>query len=237
MMLCGVSVVFNSLGDVLGLMSCKRSSENRQVLVGFQSTEAFGCLHHAGGGPAQRHPSPASPRLTRCSCAVTLLEPELVKVRKAAATTAVWARSRVGVYHIRDTPVFVDHVGGVPGRHNRALLPGADPAQMFTGEVEGAVRRIEERVLVLLTITESRGEAEAVRNLDPGNCYWPFELPAPTRMQTLDCRARYVELFAQRSACYFVRLPADRIGAEQNPLRRKEAVAGIPDQRGRTCCP
>jgi len=28
MMLCGVSVVFNSLGEVLGLMSCKRSSEN-----------------------------------------------------------------------------------------------------------------------------------------------------------------------------------------------------------------
>src|SRR5438445_11969312 len=54
-MLCGVSVVFNSLGDVLGLMSCKRSSENGQVLVGLQSTEAFGCLHHAGGGPAQRH--------------------------------------------------------------------------------------------------------------------------------------------------------------------------------------
>src|SRR5215475_8086493 len=55
MMLCGVSVVFNSSGDVLGLMSCKRSSENGQVLVGFQSTEALGCLHHAGGGPAQRH--------------------------------------------------------------------------------------------------------------------------------------------------------------------------------------
>src|SRR2546425_8997303 len=55
MMLRGVSVVFNSLGDVLGLVSRKRSSENRQVLVGFQSTEAFGCLHHAGGGPAQRH--------------------------------------------------------------------------------------------------------------------------------------------------------------------------------------
>src|SRR3954462_14580797 len=34
---------------------CKRSSENGQLLVGFQSTEAFGCLHHAGGGPAQRH--------------------------------------------------------------------------------------------------------------------------------------------------------------------------------------
>src|SRR2546430_15800014 len=54
-MLCGVSVVFNSSDNVLGLMSCKRSSENGQVLVGFQSTEAFGCLHHAGGGPAQRH--------------------------------------------------------------------------------------------------------------------------------------------------------------------------------------
>src|SRR5215470_7413360 len=54
-MLCGVSVVFNSLGDILGLMSCKCSSENGQLLVGFQSTDAFGCLHHAGGGPAQRH--------------------------------------------------------------------------------------------------------------------------------------------------------------------------------------
>jgi hypothetical protein len=39
-MLCGISVVFNSLGDILGLMSCKRSSKNGQVLVGFQSTEA-----------------------------------------------------------------------------------------------------------------------------------------------------------------------------------------------------
>ena len=53
MMLCDVSVLFNSLGDVLGLMSCKPSSENGQVLIGFQSTEAFGCLHHARGGPAQ----------------------------------------------------------------------------------------------------------------------------------------------------------------------------------------
>src|SRR5260370_26239695 len=49
-MLCGVSVVLTSLGDVLGLMSCKCSSENGQMLVGFQSTEAFGCLHHTGGG-------------------------------------------------------------------------------------------------------------------------------------------------------------------------------------------
>jgi hypothetical protein len=43
MMLRSVSVVFNSLGDVLGLMSCKCSSENGQVLVVFQSTEAFCC--------------------------------------------------------------------------------------------------------------------------------------------------------------------------------------------------
>src|SRR5437763_919514 len=53
-MLCGVSVVFNSLGDVLGLVCCKCNSEKGQVLIGFQSTEAFGCLHYAGGGPVQR---------------------------------------------------------------------------------------------------------------------------------------------------------------------------------------
>ena len=55
MMLCGISVVFKSLGEVLGLMSCQRSSENVEVLVGFQSTEALGRLQHAGSGPAQRH--------------------------------------------------------------------------------------------------------------------------------------------------------------------------------------
>src|SRR5215831_14104538 len=54
-LLCGVSVVFNSLGDILGLVSCKRSSESGQVLVGFQSTEALGRFQHAGGRPAQRH--------------------------------------------------------------------------------------------------------------------------------------------------------------------------------------
>jgi len=45
----------HSLGDVVELMSCKRSSESGQVFESFQSTEAFGCLHHAGGGPAQCH--------------------------------------------------------------------------------------------------------------------------------------------------------------------------------------
>ena len=38
-------------------MSCKRSSENRQVLVGFQSTESLCGLQHAGSGQrsASRH--------------------------------------------------------------------------------------------------------------------------------------------------------------------------------------
>src|SRR5215472_11681773 len=156
---------------------------------------------------------------------------------KVDSENTSWERSRVRVYRIRHTPVLIDHIGSAPGRQNRALLPGADPAQMFTGEVEGAVRRIEERVLALLAIAESRGEAEAVRHLAPGNCHWLLELPTPAGMQTLDCRARHVELFGQRPACYFVRLPADRIGAEQNPLRREEAVAGIPDLGGRSCRP
>jgi hypothetical protein len=53
-MLCGISVVFNSF-DEFGLMRWKRSSENRQVLIGFQSTKAFSRLQYAGGGPAQCH--------------------------------------------------------------------------------------------------------------------------------------------------------------------------------------
>jgi hypothetical protein len=55
MMLCGISIVFNSLDDVFGLMSRKHGAQNRQVLVGFQSTESLGRLQHAGGRPAQRH--------------------------------------------------------------------------------------------------------------------------------------------------------------------------------------
>jgi hypothetical protein len=49
MMLYGISIVFNSLDDVFGLMSRKHGAQNRQVLVGFQSTESFGRLQHAGG--------------------------------------------------------------------------------------------------------------------------------------------------------------------------------------------
>ena len=54
MMLCDISVVFNSFADAFGLMSRKRSSESRQVLVSFQSTESFGRLQYAGGGPLMR---------------------------------------------------------------------------------------------------------------------------------------------------------------------------------------
>src|SRR5262249_48107409 len=152
-----------------------------------------------------------------------------------ASICACGSCSRVRVY--RRTPLLIDHIGGAPGRQNRTLLPGADPAQMLTGEVKGAVRRIEERVLAFLAIAESRSEAEAVRHLAPCNCHRLLELPTSAGMQTLDCRARHVELFGQRPACYFVRLPANRIAAEQNPLRREEAVAGIPDLGGRTCRP
>jgi hypothetical protein len=44
MMLCDISVVFNLFADAFGLMS-RLSSENRQVLVRFQSSESFshGC--------------------------------------------------------------------------------------------------------------------------------------------------------------------------------------------------
>src|SRR6516225_4566694 len=50
-----IGVVFNLLGDVFALVSCQRRSENRQVLMGFQSTEALGRFQHSGGRPAQRH--------------------------------------------------------------------------------------------------------------------------------------------------------------------------------------
>jgi hypothetical protein len=53
-MLCDISVVFNSFADAFGLMSRKLSSEGRQVLVRFQSSESFGRLQYAGGGPLLR---------------------------------------------------------------------------------------------------------------------------------------------------------------------------------------
>jgi hypothetical protein len=48
MMLCDISVVFNSFAHAFGLMSRKRSSESRQVFVSLQSRESFGRLQYAG---------------------------------------------------------------------------------------------------------------------------------------------------------------------------------------------
>jgi hypothetical protein len=47
---------FNVLGDeLLGSVSDKCSSEDGELLVGLQSTEALGRLHHSSSRPAQRH--------------------------------------------------------------------------------------------------------------------------------------------------------------------------------------
>ena len=55
-MLCGISLRFNVFGDeVLGSASDKRGSEDRELLLGFQATEALGGFHYSGGRPAQRH--------------------------------------------------------------------------------------------------------------------------------------------------------------------------------------
>jgi hypothetical protein len=48
MMLCDISVVFNSFAKAFGLMSRKLSSESRQMLVSFQSRKSFGRLQYAG---------------------------------------------------------------------------------------------------------------------------------------------------------------------------------------------
>src|SRR5262249_57312941 len=95
---------------------------------------------------------------------------------------------------------------------------------MLAGEVERAVGRIEQRVCALLPVTEARVEAEAVRHLAPGDRDGLLELPAPARMQTLDGRARHIELLAQRPARQLVRRVADHIGSEQDSLGRNEAV-------------
>src|SRR5712671_2142056 len=97
MMLCGVSVVFNSLGDVLGLMSCKRSSENGQVLVGFQSTEAFGCLHHAGGGPAQRHRGVSPPLHVATDTVPIMFSLDFVAVKVQTEPTSKRQRKAFGL--------------------------------------------------------------------------------------------------------------------------------------------
>ena len=49
MMLCDISVVFNSFADTFGLMSRKLSSKNRRVLVCFQSSESFAASNSFSG--------------------------------------------------------------------------------------------------------------------------------------------------------------------------------------------
>src|SRR6185436_20148216 len=88
------------------------------------------------------------------------------------------------------SPVLVDHVDRPPRRQNRALLPGAELAQMLAGEIERAIRLVEQRIGAFLARQPARGNAEAVRHLAPGDRHGPFELAAATRMQTVDRRAR-----------------------------------------------
>ena len=40
---------------MLGLVSCQRCPQCRELLVGLEPAEALGCLQHGGTGPAQRH--------------------------------------------------------------------------------------------------------------------------------------------------------------------------------------
>jgi hypothetical protein len=51
MMLCGISVAFNSVGDVLGLVSYQCGSEHRQVLVGFQASGDRSVFNWVGAAP------------------------------------------------------------------------------------------------------------------------------------------------------------------------------------------
>ena len=64
MMLCDISVVFNSFADAFGLMNRKRSSESRQVLVSFQSTESLGRLQYAAA--VQRNAIAVFAIVSRC---------------------------------------------------------------------------------------------------------------------------------------------------------------------------
>src|SRR5262245_20817878 len=59
-------------------------------------------------------------------------------------------------------PVLVDHVDGAPRGQDRAFLPAAQMAEMLAGEVERAVRLVEQRVLAVRARMVARGEAEVV---------------------------------------------------------------------------
>src|SRR6478752_6554533 len=94
------------------------------------------------------------------------------------------------------SPVLVDHVDRPPRGQNRALLPGAELAEMLAGEIERAIRLVEQRVGALLARQPARGDAKAVRHLAPGDRHGLFELTAAAGMQALDRGARQLEQLA-----------------------------------------
>ena len=54
--LCGLPVFLKHIFDrMFGLVGEKGCLERGQLLVSLQATETLGGLHHASGGPAQRH--------------------------------------------------------------------------------------------------------------------------------------------------------------------------------------
>src|ERR1700716_362164 len=115
-------------------------------------------------------------------------------------------------------PMLIDHVDRPAGGQQRTLLPRADLAEVLAGEVERAVRLIEQNVRAVFARTVASGDAEAVRHLGPDNRHRFFELPAPAGMQSFDRRTRRLELLAQRPFRQFVRILAVRVSTEKNPL-------------------
>src|SRR5262245_63789734 len=98
-------------------------------------------------------------------------------------------------------PVLVDHVDRAPRRQDRAFLPTAEMAEMLAGEVERAVRLVEQCVLAIRARMVARREAEVVGRVRPGDRHRLFELPASAGMQSFDRVAALLELLAQGPFC------------------------------------
>src|ERR1700730_3756985 len=86
------------------------------------------------------------------------------------------ARSKSSRRPLR-APVRIDHIDRPPGGKNRPFLPGTDMTEMLPGEVEGAVRLVEQCVVAVLVRSVTRGDAEAVRHLRPNDRHRLFKLP------------------------------------------------------------
>src|SRR5262245_47919837 len=106
-------------------------------------------------------------------------------------------------------------------------------AEMLAGEVERAVRLVEQRILAVRARMVARGETEVVGRIRPGDNHRLFKLPASAGMQSFDCGAALLELLAQGSFCQLVGVGAEGIGTEQDPFWREEAIAWIPHHCGR----